>query len=233
MMANIISEAEKRPKERPLLRNIDLSSVNSSVMVAASMMAEKIGAKRIVSVTESGHSCQKIACFRPHTLVLGVTNNIKAARKLCLYWGVAPYLLLDYNEDNFDFQRDVINKVKKEKFLKKGDKIVITRGDGSFFSKGSSNSVKVEILKDMPSVPGGDEGLESVEFDKGKILLDTNICASCQNCVAICPHEIWKVTNEGNKETHIAKENAPECTFDMECVRTCPTGAIEIISNEG
>ena len=46
------------------MRNIDLSSVSASVMVAASLIAEKIEAKRIVSVTQSGNSCLKLSRFR-------------------------------------------------------------------------------------------------------------------------------------------------------------------------
>ena len=229
MMSKIIEEAERTPKERPLLRNIDLSSVNASVMVAASMIAEKIHAKRIISVTESGHSCLKISHFRPKTPVLGITNNIQTVRKLCLYWGVTPYHLFDYNEDDFDFQLDVINEIKNDLSLKNGDKLVITRGDGKFFARGSSNSVKVEIIKDSPSVPGGGDVLLEQSDEKKKILLDTSICASCQNCIRICPHDIWKVDNTEGGLTTIDADNVKNCTMDNECIRVCPTGAIEII----
>lgn len=228
MMSKIIEEAEKDPKERPLLRNMDLSNINSSVMVAASMIAEKVDAKKILSVTESGHSCRKIAHFRPKTEVLGITNKIETVRKLCLYWGVTPYMLFDYNEDDFNFHADVLQKVKQDLSLVNGDKLVITRGDGRFFSRGSSNSVKVEIIKDAPSVPGGQDTLVEASDEKKKILLDTSICASCQNCVAICPHDIW-VPSAHNHRTTINEEKIGACTMDNECIRVCPTGAIEII----
>jgi len=180
MMNQIITEAEKSPSERPFLRNMDLSNVSAAVMVAASMVAEKVFAKRILSVTESGNSCRKISAFRPNTPVLGVTNTIGTARKLCMYWGVTPYYIHEFDGDNFDFQVDVINKVKEERNFQNGDKIVITRGDGKFFSRGSSNSVKVEILNDMPSVPGSGEKMQSETDGKKQINLDTSICASCQ-----------------------------------------------------
>lgn len=148
MMEKIILEAEKTPKERPFLRNLDLSNVNAAVMVAASMIAEKVHASKILSVTESGSSCQKIAKFRPLTDVLGVTNKIETVRRISLYWGVQPYYLVDYKADSFNFQKDVLNKVKKDLGLKNGDKLVITRGDGNFFSRGSSDSVKVHTIND-------------------------------------------------------------------------------------
>ncbi|MEC7276645.1 MAG: pyruvate kinase [Bdellovibrionota bacterium] len=229
MMNAIICEAERSPKERPFLRHMDLSNVNASVMVAASMIAEKIHAKRILSVTESGNSCLKISQFRPKTPVLGVTNHIETVRKLSLYWGVTPFHLVDYDEDTFDFQEDIVMKVKEDLDLVNGDKLVITRGDGKFFAKGSSNSVKVEIVKDRPKAPGSGDVTTSEEDKKKTILLDNSLCASCQSCIQICPHEIWEVSDDHLYNTRINAARVSECTMDYECIRVCPTGAIEII----
>ncbi len=230
MMSNIIIEAERTPKERPFIRHMDLSNVNSSTMVAASMIAEKIDAKRILSVTESGHSCLKISMFRPSTMVLGITNSLATARRLCLYWGVSPYLVTDMGQDNFNFQEQVISKVKADLNLVNGDKLVITRGDGKFFARGSSNSVKVEIIKDKPKVLGSSDYLIEASDSKKKILLDTSICGSCHSCISICPHDIWTVAKDGTRATTIDADKVSQCAADMECVRVCPTGAIEIIS---
>ncbi|OUR96579.1 pyruvate kinase [Halobacteriovorax marinus] len=167
-MVQIIETAEETPKVRPFLRNVDLSSVHASVMVAASLIGEKIFAKRILAVTESGVSCLKLAKFRPDTPCLGVTTTEETARKMCLYWGIEPFLLNEYKEDSFNFQEHVINAVKKSLGLVNGDKLVITRGDGKFFTAGSSNSVKVEIIKDTPKVLGGSEALEEVSDGKKK-----------------------------------------------------------------
>lgn len=229
VMSAIVLEAEKTPRERPLLRNMDLSNVNASVMVAASMIAEKVHAKRILSMTESGHSALKVSMFRPKTPVLAVTNTVETARRICLYWGVYPYLISEFDEDQFNFQEQVLDRIKREKFLSSGDKLVITRGDGRFFQKGSSNSVKVEILHDMPDVTSNGSDIEEYEDEKKKILLDTNVCASCQNCVAICPFDIWTVSPSDDRQTMINQSTASQCTLDMQCVERCPTGAIEII----
>lgn len=229
MMDNIVREAEKTPKERPLLRNQDLSSVTASVMVAASMIAEKIGAKRIVSVTESGTSCLRISQFRPIIPVLGITNSIRVARRMCLYWGVSPFIITDQREENPEFMKNVLKEIKERLNLKNGDKLVLTRGDGKFFAQGSANSVKVELIRDVPKVKGGSQGLEEASDEQKKILLDTTVCGSCQACIQVCPHDIWMISSDGNKSTKINQAQISKCAMDMACVESCPTGAIEII----
>lgn len=149
MMVKIIKEAEKKPKERPLLRNMDLSNVSASIMVAASMIAEKVFASRIISLTESGYSCKMISHFRPKTLVIGVTNSQVVSRRMCLYWGVEPFYVPDYDKESFDFNQDVVNRVKNKHQIALKEKIVLTKGDGEFFAQGSSNSVRVTTIKEI------------------------------------------------------------------------------------
>ncbi len=227
MMNSIVKEAERTPKDRPLLRHVDLSSVTSSIMAAASLIAEKVYAKRILSITESGSSCLKMTQFRPQIPVMGITNSYRVARRLCLYWGVSPFLVTDLKEEAPDFQKQILDEVKKRLKLKNGDKIVLTRGDGKFFSQGSSNSVKVEIIRDIPKVSGGSQGLIEGIGDKQKILLDTLLCSGCFNCVSTCPHQIFQ--SSSTKEIEINAANVSRCTMDLLCVESCPTGAIEIL----
>jgi pyruvate kinase len=229
MMDKIVQEAERTPKERPLLRFQDLSSITSSVMVAASMIAEKISAKRIVSVTETGSSCLKITQFRPSVQVLGITNSIKVARRMCLYWGVSPFIVTSEKHESPEFMKNILSEVKNRLKLKNGDKLVVTRGDGKFFAQGSSNSVKVEMIKDTPKVLGGSDSLLEASDDKKKILLDTSVCGSCQACVQVCPHDIWMISKDEGKNTIINAGNVSKCAMDGACVEVCPTGAIEII----
>lgn len=231
MMNDIVIEAERTPKERPLIRNMDLSSVTASVMVAASMISEKVSAKRIISVTESGASCLRISQFRPSIPVLGVTNSLKVARRMCLYWGVSPYLVVDIERENPDFLKNILREVKERLKLQNGDKIVVTKGDGQFFAQGSSNSVKVELIKDTPKVLGGSHDLITESDDKKKILLDTSSCGTCQVCAQVCPHDIWVLNHEKN-QMMINGVQISKCALDYACIDACPTGSIEIIAKE-
>jgi len=229
MMDKIISEAEKKPKERPLIRNMDLYSVSASIQVAASMIAEKIGASWIISVTQSGNSCLKMSRFRPKKPVLGVTNSVSVMRRMCLYWGITPYFFDDQNKEIETLEYKMLDHIVAHKLVKRGEKVVINRGDGKFFSRGSSNTIRVEtIVEDKSTVTTGDGEIAEATFKGGKILHDLDLCASCQNCVTICPHDIWEISPDEEKKTILNKKNAKQCELDMECVQLCPTGAIEI-----
>jgi pyruvate kinase len=201
-------------------------------MVAASMIAEKLNAKRILSVTETGNSCLKITQFRPSIPVLGITNSLKVARRMCLYWGVSPFIIVSEEHESPEFMKNLLEDVKNRLSLKNGDKLVVTRGDGKFFSQGSSNSVKVEMIKDKPKVLGGSDTLLEASDDERKILVDTSVCGSCQACIHICPHDIWVLNNDEAKTTTLNAANVSKCAMDMACVEACPTGAIEIISKK-
>ena len=125
----------------------------------------------------------------------------------------------------------MIEELKAKDLLKLGEKVVITVGDGKFFRQGTTNSIRVEIIKDVPKALKNtdQDSIQEVSFDKGKLLLDTGICASCQACINVCPYDIWTSKLDKNHETRIDPSKVHHCDLDMECVEACPTGAIEII----
>ncbi len=234
IMGQIIVEAEKAPRERPFLRHMDISSVTASIQVAAAIVAEKNKARWIISITEGGNSCLKMTRFRPQTAVLGVTNSLNVIRKMSLYWGIYPYYFnIHENSDLSKLGDMMIEELKEKKLLSLGEKVVITVGDGHFFRQGTTNSIRVEIIKDVPkAIKNTDQdSIQEVSFDKGKILLDTGVCASCQACITVCPYEIWTNKLEKNHETRVDPSKVNLCQMDMQCVEACPTGAIEIIPN--
>lgn len=232
IMGQIVEEAEKAPRERPLLRNMDITSVTGSIQVAASIVAEKNHARWIISITEGGNSCLKMTRFRPKTNVLGVTNSLEVIRKMSLYWGIFPYYFnIHENSDLSKLGDMMIEELKQKQLLNLGEKVVITVGDGKFFRQGTTNSIRVEIIKDVPKALKNtdQDSIQEVSFDRGKLLLDTGICASCQACINVCPYDIWTTKLEANQDTRIDASKVHLCNLDMQCVDACPTGAIEII----
>ena len=232
IMGQIIEEAEKTPRERPFLRSMEINSVTASIQVAASIIAEKNNARWIISITEGGNSCLKMTRFRPNTPVLGVTNSLNVIRRMSLYWGIQPYYFNIHDHSDLTRLGDMmIEELKSKNLLSLGEKVVITVGDGKFFKQGTTNSIRVEIIKDVPKAirSTDQDSIQEVSFDRGKILLDTSICASCQACINVCPFDIWTTKLEKNFDTRIDASKVHRCTLDMQCVEACPTGAIEII----
>ncbi len=145
MMDKIIVEAERTPKERPLLRNVVFSSLTSANQVAASLIAEKIMAKVIISISEEGRSCYKMSRFRTSIRVLGISSSVSTLRRMCLYWGITPYFhhnILDV----FSLEGEIVTRLKHDGELSDGDRIVITHGNGKYFKKGTQNSLRVETV---------------------------------------------------------------------------------------
>lgn len=147
MMDNIIKQAEKKPKERPLLRHMAIETVSGALMVSASSIAEKINAKRIIVITQTGATCLEMMRFRSEISVLGVTNSLKAMRKMCLYWGISPFYIEELKDDNYNFENDLLTKVKKECRLNKGDKIVLAMGENGHPALGRPLSIRVHTIE--------------------------------------------------------------------------------------
>ena len=146
MMDKIVEEAEKHKIYKHQTSSGNMVEVEEAIMYSASRIAEKIGVERIVAITVSGKSCLKSSLFRPRTSILGVTYKVKTARKMCLYWGVSPFLIDNPKNDQEDFQCEVIELIKEKLGLKSGEKIVITRGTGKLFKESSTNSIQVKII---------------------------------------------------------------------------------------
>ncbi len=227
MMDKIVREAEKTPRIRPRLRDTNISSVSSANQVAASMIAEKLQARWILSLTQGGNSCLKMSRYRPKTGVLGVTTSLRTLRRMSLYWGIIPFFVDMTNRDMAGLDLRALDKLKKEAKLVNGDKIVVTYGDGKTFKEGQSNSIRVEIIKDLKKTKLSDHAFQREEFSKGIISLDLDVCAQCQGCINVCAYDVW--TMNENKETRIDPEKVQNCILDNQCIDACPTGAIEII----
>jgi pyruvate kinase len=146
MMTKIILEAEKSPKEKPLVRSMKIGSLSSTLQVAASLISEKIQAKWIITLTQSGNSAIKMSRFRPQSGVLAVTRSLNVLRKMTILWGITPYLFEGKDENFEELEFKMLDKLKGEKLIVEGEKVVITRGDGSMFNRSLSNTIRVEII---------------------------------------------------------------------------------------
>ncbi|KKR48859.1 MAG: Pyruvate kinase [Candidatus Magasanikbacteria bacterium GW2011_GWC2_40_17] len=92
------------------------------------LLAEKIKAKAILAASLTGETGRQISRFRPELLIFVATDNEKVRRQLNLSWGIVPFILPTCKTVEELIERSLVY-LRKEKFIKKSDKLIIIAGE--------------------------------------------------------------------------------------------------------
>ncbi len=95
---------------------------------AACELAEDLDAEAILTSTQSGLSCIRVARFRPPNRILAVTPLEETLRRLALVWGVSSVLVREQAGTLDERFLDAIEAAEETGNLKKGDQIIMTGG---------------------------------------------------------------------------------------------------------
>ena len=147
MMAKIAQSAEEEfPHSLFLGRETDEGmNVQRAITHAASLLAEEVGAKVIVTPTESGSTARWVSKLRPRQPILALSRHISTVRELNLCWGVTPALVPDWKDTDEMLERS--KTIPQELGMaSKGEKIVIIAGV-PISLPGTTNLIKVEIVE--------------------------------------------------------------------------------------
>ena len=137
--SNLISLANKRPKDQKSKRYI-----TKSICFSAAKMANDIKAKAISTLTHSGYTAFQISSWRPSTHVLVFTSNKRILTQLNLLWGVKAFFYDGF--ESTDRTVEQINKIALDnKFLQKGDK-VINLTSMPIDKKGMTNTLRISEI---------------------------------------------------------------------------------------
>ena len=137
--SNLISLANKRPKDQKSKRYI-----TKSICFSAAKMANDIKAKAISTLTNSGYTAFQISSWRPSTHILVFTSNKRILTQLNLLWGVKAFFYDGF--ESTDKTVEQINKIALEnKFLIKGDK-VINLTSMPIDKKGMTNTLRISEI---------------------------------------------------------------------------------------
>ena len=137
--SNLISLANKRPKDQKSKRYI-----TKSICFSAAKMANDIKAKAISTLTNSGYTAFQISSWRPSTHILVFTSNKRILNQLNLLWGVKAFFYDGF--ESTDKTVEQINKIALDnKFLIKGDK-VINLTSMPIDKKGMTNTLRISKI---------------------------------------------------------------------------------------
>jgi len=147
MMAKIAQSAEEEfPHPLFLRRETDKEmNLQQAISKAASLLSEEVGAKAIVTPTESGSTARWVSRFRPKQPILALSRHLSTVRRLNLCWGVYPVLVSDWKDTDEMLERS--KRMPKELGMtSEGEKIVIIAGV-PISIPGTTNLIKVEVVE--------------------------------------------------------------------------------------
>lgn len=181
-MVRIAEATESALKYRELLRNQSKSqqiNVTESISQSVASSALDLGAKAIITSTQSGYTARMVSKYRPKSPIIAVTTDEKVMRRLSLVWGVYPVAGEDAKttDEMFDF---AVDHAVKAGFVQAGDLVVITAGVPVGRS-GTTNLIKVHHVGEMLAKG---QGIGS-QKTSGKIV------------VALTPDEAMRKATEG------------------------------------
>lgn len=130
MMARIASTAEERFPHQEWLGRSDYETtapVTQAISHATVEIAVKVGARAIITPTESGYAARTVARHRPAVPIIALTYVEPTYRRLALTWGVIPFLT-DRFTTSEEMIRRAIGAPTAAGLLKPGDRVVIAAG---------------------------------------------------------------------------------------------------------
>ncbi len=145
MMTDVAVRTEKEMTCR-MIEDVEehASRTVNAVSKSVIQIAHDIDAKVIVALTESGFSARKIARYRPIRDIVALTPNKYTHKHLQLTFGACSHIFNGFSTVN-ETVNEAKNIVKKHKYAKRGDKIVIVAGM-PFGKSGTTNMVIVEEI---------------------------------------------------------------------------------------
>jgi pyruvate kinase len=130
-MDRIICRAEIRSRDHLNIKHIPLEmqeNVFDAIARAACVMARQVNATAIVPITHSGATAVRISKYRPESRIIAVTGDERILRSLNLVWSVRGMVIEDFIHDNDTVFRKIIELLKQEGYVERGNFVVITAG---------------------------------------------------------------------------------------------------------
>lgn len=149
IMSRIITSVERDETYRQIVSARVLTPDNTAsdaICAAASQVATTLGAKIIVTFTTSGSTAFRQARQRPPVSVLGLTPDMRVARRLALVWGIHA-VTAEGVQDFGDMVQKATRIAQQDNLAQPGDTAVIIAGV-PFGTPGSTNILRIVEIGD-------------------------------------------------------------------------------------
>ncbi len=143
-MAKTIISTEKYKKEH--IEDFKNSIITNkdpvkSILLSVKDIAYNANVKAIIVFSNSGKSAKLVSAMRPAAKILTISPNIHVSRQVSLLWGVQSINSRDANgwKDMMSISKEIVKKIK---FIKKNDFVIITAGL-PFGKSGMTNMIRL------------------------------------------------------------------------------------------
>ena len=179
-MARIARRAEESLDHKEIFirtAQAQQTTITESISQAVANSALELGAKAILTATESGYTARMVSKYRPKCPIVAVTPKDEVLRRLSLIWGVFPIKCMSAQttDELFDL---AVDSSMESGFVKLGDLVVITAGVPVGRS-GTTNLIKVHQVGEMIA-KGPGIGRQSAT---GKVIVAHNAIEANNNMV--------------------------------------------------
>ena len=146
-MAKIAETTEKEInfKKRFSELHADIRTITDAVSHSTCAAAFDLGAKAIITVSQSGYTARKVSRFRPDAPIIAPTTSEKAYNQLAMNWGVTPTMAV--SQPNLDeLFRHSLRCAMSTGIVKRGDLVILTGGVVGI--SGNTDTMRIEVISD-------------------------------------------------------------------------------------
>ena len=154
MMVHIVENTEQHLDYDMILQKAGEHlnrGISSAIGYSSVLAAATLNAKCIITPSVSGATTRVVSNLKPKQLILGVTPNERALRRMSIYWGVQPVKSIEFNTTD-DICNGAIELACVKEFVEPGDTVVLTAGIPSPNVKKEkstvSNMMKIAIIEE-------------------------------------------------------------------------------------
>ena len=137
-----IAESTNRKNITIARKEKNFSKVDQVIAMAAAYSADKASIKAIAALTETGSTALWMSRVQSSIPIYAMTQNEKTSRRICLYKGVYSIKINKIEHIHAKANKQVIDLMQQKGTVKKGDLVIITKGD-LMGTKGGTNALKI------------------------------------------------------------------------------------------